>query len=66
MAGQEGARILDTLAARAASMRAQALAADRAKAGAAGHDDGRPDRLLAVGFLLLLIFPILYRTFLTQ
>lgn len=33
VAGQEGARILETLSARAASMRAQALAADRGKAG---------------------------------
>ena len=35
VAGHEGARILETLTARAASMRAQALAGDRAKAGAA-------------------------------
>jgi Flp pilus assembly protein TadB len=66
VAGQEGARILDTLAARAASMRAQALAADRAKAGARGTTMVVPIALLAVGFLVLLIFPILYRTFLTQ
>ncbi|HEU5418597.1 MAG TPA: type II secretion system F family protein [Streptosporangiaceae bacterium] len=65
VAGQEGARILDTLAARAASMRAQALAADRAKAGARGTTMVVPIALLAVGFLVLLIFPILYRTFLT-
>jgi len=65
VAGQEGARILDTLAARAASMRAQALAADRAKAGARGTTMVVPIALLAVGFLVLLVFPILYRTFLT-
>jgi hypothetical protein len=64
VAGEEGARILDTLAARAASMRAQALAADRAKAGARGTTMVVPIALLAVGLLTLLIFPILYRTFL--
>jgi Flp pilus assembly protein TadB len=64
VAGQEGARILDTLAARAASMRAQQLSADRAKAGSRGTTMVVPIALLAVGFLLLLIFPILYRTFL--
>jgi hypothetical protein len=66
VAGQEGARILDTLAARAASMRAQQLSADRAKAGARGTTMVVPIALLAVGFLILLIFPILYRTFLVQ
>lgn len=63
VAGQEGARILDTLAARAASMRAQALSADRAKAGARSTTMVIPIALLAVGFLILLVFPILYRTF---
>jgi Flp pilus assembly protein TadB len=63
VAGQEGAPILDTLAARAASMRAQALAAERAKAGARGTTMVIPIALLAVGFLILLVFPILYRTF---
>jgi Flp pilus assembly protein TadB len=66
VAGQEGARILDTLAARAASMRAQAMSADRAKAGSRGTTMVVPIALLAVGFLLLLVFPILYRTFLTH
>jgi len=66
VAGQEGARILDTLAARAASMRAQAMSADRAKAGSRGTTMVVPIALLAVGFLLLLIFPILYRTFFTH
>jgi Flp pilus assembly protein TadB len=64
VAGQEGARILDTLAARAASMRAQAASADRAKAGARGTTMVVPIALLAVGLLTLLIFPVLYRTFL--
>ena len=66
MAGQEGARILDTLAARAASMRAQQLSADRAKAGSRSTTMVVPIALLAAGFLLLLIFPMLYRTFLAQ
>jgi Flp pilus assembly protein TadB len=64
VAGQEGARILDTLAARAASMRAQAASADRAKAGARGTTMVVPIALLAVGLLTLLIFPVIYRTFL--
>jgi hypothetical protein len=63
VAGQEGARILDTLAARAASMRAQALAADRGKAGSRSTTMVVPIALLAVGFLLLLVFPIFYGTF---
>jgi Type II secretion system (T2SS), protein F len=66
VAGHEGARILDTLAARAASMRAQQLSADRAKAGARGTTMVVPIALLAVGFLILLTFPIIYRTFLVQ
>jgi len=39
-------------------------AADRAKAGARGTTMVVPIALLAVGLLTLLIFPILYRTFL--
>ena len=63
VAGQEGARILETLGARAASMRAEALAADRARAGARSTTMVIPIALLGAGFLLLLIFPIIYRTF---
>ena len=63
VAGQEGAKILDTLAARAASMRAEALAAERARAGARSTTMVIPIALLGAGFLLLLIFPIVYRTF---
>jgi Flp pilus assembly protein TadB len=63
VAGQEGARVLETLAARAASMRAEALAADRARAGARSTTMAIPIALLAAGFLLLLVFPIVYRTF---
>lgn len=63
IAGHEGARILQTLTARAESMRAEALAATKAKAGARSTTMVVPIALLAGGFLLLLIFPILYRTF---
>jgi Flp pilus assembly protein TadB len=63
VAGQEGARILETLAARAASMRAEALAADRATAGSRSTTMVIPIALLGAGFLLLLIFPTVYRTF---
>ena len=63
VAGQEGAKILDTLSARAASMRAEALAADRATAGSRSTTMVIPIALLGAGFLLLLIFPIVYRTF---
>jgi len=63
VAGHEGAKILDTLAARAASMRAQAQAADRAKAGARSTTMVIPIALLGVGFLVLMIFPVIDRTF---
>ena len=62
VAGHEGARILETLAARAASMRAEALAADRARAGARSTTMVVPIALLGAGFLLLLVFPVVYRT----
>jgi Flp pilus assembly protein TadB len=63
VAGNEGARILQTLAARAESMRAEALSATKAKAGARSTTMVIPIALLGAGFLLLLIFPIVYRTF---
>ncbi len=63
VAGQEGARILQTLAARAESMRREALAAMRSKAGARSTTMVVPVALLGIGFLLLLIFPVVYRTF---
>jgi Flp pilus assembly protein TadB len=63
VAGQEGARILDTLTARAESMRAQALAAMKARAGARSTTMVLPIALLAGGFLVLLIFPDFYRLF---
>jgi Type II secretion system (T2SS), protein F len=63
VAGHEGARIMRTLAARAESMRAEALAASKAKAGSRSTTMVVPIALLGAGFLLLLIFPIVYRTF---
>lgn len=63
VAGHEGARIMQTLAARAESMRAEALAASKAKAGSRSTTMVVPIALLGAGFLLLLIFPIVYRTF---
>ena len=63
VAGQEGGRILDTLHARAESMRAEALAATRAQAGARSTTMVLPIALLAGGFLVLLIFPDFYRLF---
>jgi len=63
VAGHEGARILQTLAARAESIRAQALSATKAKASARSTTMVVPIALLGAGFLLLLIFPIAYRTF---
>ena len=63
VAGQEGARILDTLTARAESMRSQALTAMKARAGARSTTMVLPIALLAGGFLVLLIFPDFYRLF---
>ena len=44
-------------------MRAEALSATKAKAGARSTTMVVPIALLAAGFLLLLTFPIVYRTF---
>jgi Flp pilus assembly protein TadB len=63
VAGQEGARILQTLSARAASMRSEALAAAKAKAGSRSTTMVVPIAVLGMGFLLLLTFPVVYRTF---
>ena len=63
VAGHEGARILQTLGARAESMRNEALAAAKAKAGSRSTTMVVPIALLGMGFLLLLIFPVVYRTF---
>jgi Flp pilus assembly protein TadB len=63
IAGNEGARILDTLSARAESMRAEALAAAKAQAGARSTTMVLPIAMLAAGFLMLLVFPEFYRLF---
>jgi Flp pilus assembly protein TadB len=63
VAGQEGARIVQTLSARAESMRAEALAAAKAQAGARSTTMVLPIALLAAGFLVLLVFPDFYRLF---
>ncbi len=63
IAGNEGARILDTLSARADSMRAEALAATKAQAGSRSTTMVVPIAMLAAGFLILLIFPDFYRIF---
>jgi Flp pilus assembly protein TadB len=63
VAGHEGASIMQTLAARAESMRAEALAATKAKAGSRSTTMVVPIALLGAGFLLLLVFPMVYRTF---
>ena len=63
VAGHEGASIMATVAARAESMRAEALAATKAKAGSRSTTMVVPIALLGAGFLLLLVFPAVYRTF---
>jgi Flp pilus assembly protein TadB len=63
VAGHEGARILLTLTARAESMRAEALAATKSKAGSRSTTMVVPTAVLGAGFLLLLVFPAIYRTF---
>jgi len=63
IAGNEGAKILDTLAARAESMRAEALAETKAQAGSRSTTMVLPIAMLAAGFLVLLIFPDFYRLF---
>jgi Flp pilus assembly protein TadB len=62
VAGEEGARVVDTLGALAESMRTAARAATRAKARSQSTTMVVPIAMLAVGFLLLLAFPILYRS----
>jgi hypothetical protein len=63
VAGEEGGRVMDTLIALAESMRTEARAAARAKAASQSTTMVVPISLLAIGFLLLLAFPILYRSF---
>lgn len=61
VAGQEGAKILQTLSARAESMRSEALSAERASAGSKSTTMVVPIALLAGGFLILIVFPLVYR-----
>jgi Flp pilus assembly protein TadB len=63
IAGNDGARVLDTLSARAESMRAEALAATKSQAGARSTTMVLPIAMLAGGFLVLLIYPDFYRLF---
>jgi Flp pilus assembly protein TadB len=63
VAGEEGGRVMETLGALAESMRTAARAATRAKAGSQSTTMVVPIAMLAIGFLLLLAFPILYRSF---
>lgn len=63
VAGEEGGRITDTLGALAESMRSEARAATRAKAASQSTTMVVPIAMLAIGFILLLAFPILYRSF---
>ncbi len=63
VAGQEGASILQTLSAKAESMRSEALSATKAKAGSRSTTMAVPIVMLAAGFLLLIIFPTIYRAF---
>jgi hypothetical protein len=63
VAGQDGARILGTLSARAEAMRVEALAAARARSSARSTTMVLPIAMLAAGFLMLLIFPDFYRLF---
>lgn len=62
VAGHEGGKIVDTLTARAASM-AEAMAATRGRAGSRGMTMVVPIALIGFGLLLLLVFPIMHRTF---
>ncbi|WP_433501706.1 type II secretion system F family protein (plasmid) [Sphaerimonospora sp. CA-214678] len=61
LAGQEGARVLETLMSKAASMRGQALAAAKAEANGRTTTMVIPIALLGAAFLLLLTFPQIYR-----
>jgi Flp pilus assembly protein TadB len=59
LAGTEGAKIRDTLATKAASLRARLLAATEAKAASATERMGLPTVLLMTGFLLFTCYPAL-------
>ena len=59
LAGTEGAKIRDTLATKAASLRARLLAAAEARAASATERMGLPTVLLMTGFLLFTCYPAL-------
>ena len=59
LAGTEGAKIRDTLATKAASLRARLLAAAESKAASATERMGMPTVLLMVGFLIFTCYPAL-------
>ena len=63
IAGQEGARILDTLMARAESMRARQLADAHARSTARTATMAMPVALMAGGFLVLLMYPMVFKLF---
>jgi Flp pilus assembly protein TadB len=63
-AGQEGAKILNALLSLAAAMRSRELAATQAKGASRTTIMTIPIAVAAGGFLVLLIFPALYRGFL--
>lgn len=60
-AGNDGAMILETLTAKAESLRAKTLADARARANAQTITMGIPLGLLGLGFIVLLVYPYLYR-----
>ncbi len=57
LAGTEGARVRESLVAKAASLRSHELAAAESKAASATEAMSAPVALLAVGFVLFLAFP---------
>jgi hypothetical protein len=57
LAGTEGARVRESLVARAASLHTHELAAAEATAGAATEAMSAPVALLALGFVAFLAFP---------
>jgi pilus assembly protein TadC len=63
LAGNEGARVLDTLLAKAESMRAAALAETRAAANRSTTKMVMPLAVLGVGYMLLLGYPVLIPLF---
>jgi Flp pilus assembly protein TadB len=61
LAGEEGARLRETLAAQAAALRRRATAGEEAKAGSVTERMSFPVAAVLVGFLLLIAYPALVR-----